>query len=113
MAARAPPRLRAYPLALFFLPVALLGVLAGAAPIRGDLRRVVEVEGEPRSVVWAVQLSDLHLSAFHPERAADFRRHVGGALAMVNPSLVLITGDLTGMLQLLPCSSLDVLAELV
>jgi hypothetical protein len=32
---------------------------------------------------------------------------------MVNPSLVLITGDLTGMLQLLPCSSLDVLAELV
>uniref|UniRef100_A0A0E0Q6K2 Uncharacterized protein n=1 Tax=Oryza rufipogon TaxID=4529 RepID=A0A0E0Q6K2_ORYRU len=95
MAARAPPRLRAYPLALFFLPVALLGVLAGAAPIRGDLRRVVEVEGEPRSVVWAVQLSDLHLSAFHPERAADFRRHVGGALAMVNPSLVLITGDLT------------------
>ncbi|XP_015695409.1 putative metallophosphoesterase At3g03305 isoform X2 [Oryza brachyantha] len=83
------------------LPIAipfLLGALAAAVLVRGgggDLRRVVEVEGEPRSVVWAVQLSDLHLSAFHPDRAADFRRHVGGALAMVNPSLVLITGDLT------------------
>uniref|UniRef100_A0A0E0LJ96 Uncharacterized protein n=1 Tax=Oryza punctata TaxID=4537 RepID=A0A0E0LJ96_ORYPU len=98
-AARAPPRLRAHHPLVLFLPVALLGVLAGAVPVRGggggDLRRVVGVEGEPRSVVWAVQLSDLHLSAFHPERAADFRRHVGGALAMVNPSLVFITGDLT------------------
>jgi predicted MPP superfamily phosphohydrolase len=68
----------------------------GPSPARGgDLRRVVEVPGEPRSVVWAVQLSDLHLSSFHPERAADFRRHVGDALAMVKPGLVLITGDLT------------------
>lgn len=55
----------------------------------------MEVEGGPESVVWAVQLSDLHFSVFHPERAHDFRRLVGPALAMINPSLVLITGDLT------------------
>ncbi|CAL9197912.1 unnamed protein product [Musa hybrid cultivar] len=56
---------------------------------------VIEVEGEPKSVVWVVQLSDLHLSVHHPERAYDLRRYVGPALAMINPSLVLITGDLT------------------
>ncbi|OEL16685.1 putative metallophosphoesterase [Dichanthelium oligosanthes] len=87
------PRLRAL---LFALP--LLLSVCGAVRARGgggDLRRVVEVPGEPGSVVWAVQLSDLHLSVFHPDRAADFRRHVGDALAIVNPALVLITGDLT------------------
>jgi hypothetical protein len=79
-------------------PPLLLLLLCDCARGGGDLRRVVEVPGEPGSVVWAVQLSDLHLSAFHPERAADFRRQVGDALAMVNPALVLITGDLTGRL---------------
>ena len=74
----------------------LLLLLSVCARGGGDLRRVVEVPGEPGSVVWAAQLSDLHLSAFHPERAADFRRRVGDALAVVNPALVLITGDLTG-----------------
>ncbi|KXG34890.1 hypothetical protein SORBI_3002G104600 [Sorghum bicolor] len=88
----ATPRRRAA--ILVALPLFLS--VCGPSPARsGDLRRVVEVPGEPRSVVWAVQLSDLHLSAFHPERTADFRRHVGDALAMVNPALVLITGDLT------------------
>ena len=91
----ATPRRRAA--ILVALPLFLS--VCGPSPTRsGDLRRVVEVPGEPRSVVWAVQLSDLHLSAFHPERTADFRRHVGDALAMVNPALVLITGDLTGKL---------------
>ncbi|KAL5198319.1 hypothetical protein ABZP36_001831 [Zizania latifolia] len=101
MAASAGPASARAPRLRVHLPVLLpllLGVLAGAVSVHGgdgDLRRVVEVAGGPSSVVWAVQLSDLHLSAFHPDRAADFRRHVGGALAMVNPSLVLITGDLT------------------
>ncbi|XP_073000274.1 putative metallophosphoesterase At3g03305 isoform X1 [Typha latifolia] len=60
-----------------------------------DEGTVIEVEGGPNSVVWVVQLSDLHFSVFHPERAFDFRRYVGPALSMINPSLVLITGDLT------------------
>ncbi|XP_028551476.1 putative metallophosphoesterase At3g03305 [Dendrobium catenatum] len=63
----------------------------------GRPRNVVEVEGGPNDVVWVVQLSDLHFSVFHPERALDFKRLIGPALSMINPSLVLITGDLTAM----------------
>ncbi|KAJ6317886.1 hypothetical protein OIU76_013434 [Salix suchowensis] len=57
--------------------------------------RVIEVEGGPESIIWIVQLSDLHFSVHHPERALDFKKIVGPALKMINPSLVLITGDLT------------------
>nr|CAB3456290.1 unnamed protein product [Digitaria exilis] len=90
------PLQRRRPAAFLFALRLLLSVCGAARACGGgDLRRVVEVPGEPGSVVWAVQLSDLHLSAFHPERAADFRRHVGDALAMVDPALVLITGDIT------------------
>lgn len=89
-------RRRRRPPAVLFAVGLLLSVCGAVrAGGGGDLRRVVEVPGEPGSVVWVVQLSDLHLSAFHPERAADFRRHV------VNPALVLITGDLTGRLPAL------------
>ncbi|XP_057960566.1 putative metallophosphoesterase At3g03305 isoform X2 [Malania oleifera] len=62
---------------------------------RGAGRRVVDAKGGPESVVWVVQLSDLHFSMFHPDRAHDFRSLIGPALSMINPSLVLITGDLT------------------
>ncbi|GLT70205.1 hypothetical protein SLA2020_423000 [Shorea laevis] len=58
-------------------------------------RRVIDVKGGPESVVWVVQLSDLHFSVHHPDRALDFRNLIGPALSMINPSLVLITGDLT------------------
>ncbi|GLT66751.1 hypothetical protein SLA2020_391000 [Shorea laevis] len=58
-------------------------------------RRVIDVKGGPESVVWVVQLSDLHFSVHHPDRAVDFRDLVGPALSIINPSLVLITGDLT------------------
>ena len=59
-------------------------------------RRVIDVKGGPESVVWVVQLSDLHFSVHNPDRALDFKSVVGPALSMINPSLVLITGDLTG-----------------
>ncbi|KAK9293258.1 hypothetical protein L1049_021249 [Liquidambar formosana] len=58
-------------------------------------RVVIDVKGGPESVIWVVQLSDLHFSVFHPDRALDFKSLVGPALSMINPSLVLITGDLT------------------
>ncbi|OAY69196.1 putative metallophosphoesterase [Ananas comosus] len=65
----------------------------------GGAAEVIEVgeRGSPRRwpVVWAVQVSDLHFSVFHPERALDFKRYAGPALSLINPSLVLITGDLT------------------
>nr|CAB3479096.1 unnamed protein product [Digitaria exilis] len=79
------------------LPVFLALVAAAVAPsaVSRDEREVREVSGAPDGVVWVAQLSDLHFSVHHPERAYDFRRYVGPALAMVNPDLVLITGDLT------------------
>ena len=89
-------RLRLRPLPL------LLALLAAASSVAADERAVVEVSGAPEGVVWAAQLSDLHFSVHHPERAYDFRRYVGPALAMVNPDLVFITGDLTGAYSYLP-----------
>ncbi|KAK3020509.1 hypothetical protein RJ639_045451 [Escallonia herrerae] len=59
-------------------------------------REIIDVKGGPDDVVWVVQLSDLHFSVHHPERAGDFKRLVGPTLSMINPSLVLVTGDLTG-----------------
>lgn len=58
-------------------------------------RKVIDVKGGPESVVWVVQLSDLHFSVHNPDRAIDFKNIVGPSLSMINPSLVLITGDLT------------------
>ena len=59
-------------------------------------RRVIEARSG-QDLVWVVQLSDLHFSVHHPERAIDFRNILGPALSLINPSLVLITGDLTGL----------------
>ena len=84
------PRLRRPAAALLFALPLLLSVCARG----GGLWRSRASRGR-----WCGQRScrtDLHLSAFHPERAADFRRRVGDALAVVNPALVLSTGDLTG-----------------
>ncbi|KAI3757072.1 hypothetical protein L6452_04605 [Arctium lappa] len=57
-------------------------------------REIVEIKGD-NDVVWIVQLSDLHFSVHHPERASDFRKFVGSTLSVIDPSLVFITGDLT------------------
>lgn len=89
-------------LAMVFVAILVLPVSRSSPESEAEGRtrkpggNVIEVEGEPKSVVWVVQLSDLHFSVHHPERAYDLRRYVGPALAMINPSLVLITGDLTG-----------------
>lgn len=61
-----------------------------------NANRVIDVKGGPESLVWVVQLSDLHFSVHHPDRAADFNKLVAPALSMINPCLVIITGDLTG-----------------
>lgn len=65
-------------------------------PTNWTNRKIVDAKGGPQSLIWVVQLSDLHFSVHHPDRALQFRDFVGPALAMINPSLVLITGDLTG-----------------
>lgn len=72
------------------------GGVSDSKPSNWNNRKIVEAKGAPQSVIWVVQLSDLHFSVHHPDRALQFRDFVGPALAMINPSLVLITGDLTG-----------------
>ncbi|KAL6644804.1 hypothetical protein ACP70R_016412 [Stipagrostis hirtigluma subsp. patula] len=46
-------------------------------------------------VAWVVQVSDLHISAYHPERADDLARYLGDALRAIRPQLLLVTGDIT------------------
>jgi hypothetical protein len=58
-------------------------VARSAFPIDGD-------------VAWVVQISDLHISAYHPERAEDLVNLLGPALRAICPHLLLVTGDITG-----------------
>eukprot|EP00268_Persea_americana_P025799 TRINITY_DN2516_c2_g1_i1.p1 TRINITY_DN2516_c2_g1~~TRINITY_DN2516_c2_g1_i1.p1 ORF type:complete len:719 (+),score=94.54 TRINITY_DN2516_c2_g1_i1:137-2293(+) len=46
-------------------------------------------------VTWVVQISDLHISSYHPQRSEDLKRLLVPALRIIRPSLLLITGDLT------------------
>ncbi|RWW20266.1 hypothetical protein BHE74_00036401 [Ensete ventricosum] len=66
----------------------------GAEPVA---RESFPIDGD---VAWLVQVSDLHLSSYHPDRADDLVRLLAPALRAIRPSLLLITGDITGMLPL-------------
>jgi hypothetical protein len=55
-------------------------------------RSVFPMDGD---VAWVVQVSDLHISAYSPERAADLAL-LGTALRAIRPHLLLVTGDITG-----------------
>ncbi|KAM3229658.1 hypothetical protein ACQJBY_060467 [Aegilops geniculata] len=46
-------------------------------------------------VAWLVQVSDLHISAYHPDRAADLVNLLGTALRTIRPHLLLVSGDIT------------------
>uniref|UniRef100_A0A0E0GK38 Uncharacterized protein n=1 Tax=Oryza nivara TaxID=4536 RepID=A0A0E0GK38_ORYNI len=46
-------------------------------------------------VAWVVQVSDLHISAYHPDRADDLASILGPALRAIRPHLLLVTGDIT------------------
>ncbi|KAF3613663.1 hypothetical protein FXO38_36118, partial [Capsicum annuum] len=76
---------------LFFLLILLFPLHYSSAE-----RQVIELKGGPDDVAWIVQLSDLHFSVHHPQRAIHFNDIVGPTLSTINPSLVFITGDLTG-----------------
>lgn len=75
--------------------IVILTLLCVLAPICHASRKVIDLESGPESVIWVVQLSDLHFSVHHPDRALDFKRLVAPSLSLINPCLVLITGDLT------------------
>ncbi|XP_051120051.1 putative metallophosphoesterase At3g03305 isoform X2 [Andrographis paniculata] len=70
-------------------------ILLFAIPFSLSAAELVELDGGPDDVVWVVQLSDLHFSVHHPDRAEDATDILGPTLSFVNPLLVFITGDLT------------------
>nr|CAD1837589.1 unnamed protein product [Ananas comosus var. bracteatus] len=72
----------------------VVGVVGGGDGDGGAavMRASFAVDGD---VAWAVQISDLHVSAHHPARARDLVRLLAPALRLLRPSLLLITGDLT------------------
>lgn len=56
-------------------------------------------------VAWVVQVSDLHISTYNPERAAELAL-LGTALRAIRPHLLLVTGDITGESCALICLDL-------
>jgi predicted MPP superfamily phosphohydrolase len=58
----------------------------------------------PANLVWVVQMSDIHISKWTPERGKALRKSLGHALKLIKPSLVWVTGDLTGTNFLPPLS---------
>ncbi|CAN6295695.1 unnamed protein product [Urochloa humidicola] len=82
------------PLSLLFL-VLLLPLCSSWPPADDDAasvsRSVFPMDGD---VAWVVQVSDLHISAYSPERAADLAL-LGTALRAIRPHLLLVTGDIT------------------
>uniref|UniRef100_A0A453IGE7 Calcineurin-like phosphoesterase domain-containing protein n=1 Tax=Aegilops tauschii subsp. strangulata TaxID=200361 RepID=A0A453IGE7_AEGTS len=79
------------PLLLFILP---LSAPWTAADDDGAVARsAFPMDGD---VAWVVQVSDLHISAYHPDRAADLVSLLGSALRTIRPHLLLVSGDITG-----------------
>lgn len=57
-------------------------------------REFFPMEGD---LAWVIQVSDLHISAYHPKRADDLAELLGPAIRIIRPDLVLVTGDITGI----------------
>ncbi|KAJ0976055.1 hypothetical protein J5N97_018020 [Dioscorea zingiberensis] len=75
-----------------FFSTAVLGMGEGGADAGSPSREFLALDGD---VAWVVQVTDLHLSAYHTERGDDLVRLLAPALLVIRPSLLLITGDIT------------------
>ncbi|XP_047090005.1 putative metallophosphoesterase At3g03305 [Lolium rigidum] len=82
------------PLRILFL-LLLLPLSASRTAAEDDAavaRSSFHIDGD---VAWVVQVSDLHISAYHPDRADDLVRLLGSALRAIRPHLLIVSGDIT------------------
>ncbi|KAL5217355.1 hypothetical protein ABZP36_018039 [Zizania latifolia] len=81
---------------LVLLVLLVLPPLCAPWPVGDDeaavARSAFPMDGD---VAWVVQVSDLHISAYHPDRADDLASLLGPALRAIRPHLLLVTGDIT------------------
>eukprot|EP00163_Fabomonas_tropica_P013793 TRINITY_DN2538_c0_g1_i1.p1 TRINITY_DN2538_c0_g1~~TRINITY_DN2538_c0_g1_i1.p1 ORF type:complete len:171 (-),score=18.13 TRINITY_DN2538_c0_g1_i1:217-729(-) len=93
-------------LAGVFLPLAIFKrfLLPRAVPghqVRwgSDVPKLNTFPGEGydgNQLAWFIQVSDIHLSVYHPERAERFEQFVSSdVLKIIKPSMVFASGDLT------------------
>jgi len=66
------------------------GVNPGGRPAPG---------GTYDNLVYFLQVSDVHLSVFHPERLLQFETFCNQTVKVISPRLVLLTGDITDALK--------------
>ena len=62
---------------------------------RGLNRDATVLDDINTDVAWFVQVSDVHLSTFSPEREENFRDFVGSVQRVIKPQAVFVTGDIT------------------
>ncbi|XP_062210655.1 putative metallophosphoesterase At3g03305 [Phragmites australis] len=84
------------PLLLILLLILLLPPPCSSWQAKADDDASVSRSAFPMDgdVAWVVQVSDLHISAYRPERAANLARLLGKALRAIRPHLLLVTGDI-------------------
>eukprot|EP01103_Thecamoeba_quadrilineata_P019758 TRINITY_DN8155_c0_g1_i1.p1 TRINITY_DN8155_c0_g1~~TRINITY_DN8155_c0_g1_i1.p1 ORF type:complete len:738 (+),score=80.63 TRINITY_DN8155_c0_g1_i1:30-2243(+) len=85
---------------IFLLVLFVVGLIFIFSPERDTITvqhtQPLLIPGEqPNNIFWFIQITDLHLNHLKPHRTDQFVKFCFETLKTINPSLVLVTGDLT------------------